>query len=57
MIVVENSIELKRIINQRISEQGPNCDLNDLDVSKIKDMSWMFYGSPLERKEPEWCKK
>ena len=44
MIVVENSIELKRIIKQRISEQGPNCNLNDIDVSKVKDMSWMFFG-------------
>ena len=26
--------ELKEIINQRIEEQGPNCDLNDIDVSK-----------------------
>ena len=54
MIVVENSIELKRIINQRIIEQGPNCDLNDLDVSKIKDMSWMFFGLQFNGDISKW---
>ena len=45
MIVVENSIELKRIIKQRIIEQGPNCDLNDIDVSRMKSMTHLFCGS------------
>ena len=34
--------ELKKIISCRIKEQGPNCDLNDIDVSLIEDMSWLF---------------
>ena len=34
--------ELKKLIDQRIKEQGPNCDLNDIDVSRVKDMSWLF---------------
>ena len=42
MIVVEDGYELRRLINQRIEEQGPNCDLNDIDVSRVTDMSNMF---------------
>ena len=37
--------ELKDIINERISKEGPNCDLNDIDVSLIEDMSELFFMS------------
>jgi surface protein len=36
--------ELREIIIQRIKEDGPECELNDIDVSKITDMSWLFTG-------------
>ena len=45
MIVVNSKEELKELINQRIKEQGPKCDLNDIDVSKITDMSYLFIES------------
>ena len=45
MIVVNNGGELKELINQRIKEQGPKCDLNDIDVSRVTDMSYLFYRS------------
>ena len=54
MIVVENKKELKKLINQRIKEQGPNCDLNDIDVSKIKDMSKLFYNSRFRGDISKW---
>ena len=34
--------ELKEIIIQRIKDDGNDCDLNDIDVSKIIDMSHLF---------------
>ena len=38
--------ELKEIIIQRIKEDSPECDLNDIDVSMIFDMSYLFSANP-----------
>ena len=54
MIVVESKKELIELINQRIKEQGPNCDLNDIDVSGITDMSYVFSTSPFNGDISEW---
>ena len=35
--------ELRRIIRERLN-QDPNADLNDIDVSNIIDMSFLFLG-------------
>ena len=37
-----NKDELKKIINKRIKQEGPDCDLNDIDTSLIIDMSFLF---------------
>ena len=34
--------ELEYIIDSRVSKHGPKCDLNDIDISMITDMSWLF---------------
>ena len=36
--------ELRSLVIKRVTEEGPKCDLNDIDVSKITDMSYMFMG-------------
>ena len=37
--------ELKDIISRRIKEKGNEVDLNDIDTSKITDMSDLFYSN------------
>ena len=46
--------ELKSIIEYRISKYGPNCDLNDMDVSQIEDMSCMFHNSDFNGDISKW---
>ena len=40
--------ELQEIIIKRIKKEGPECDLNDIDVYEIKDMSHLFDGAEWE---------
>ena len=40
----ETKMELRDIIKQRIKIEGNKVDLNDIDVSKITDMSGLFRG-------------
>lgn len=54
MITVNSKEELIELINQRIKEQGNNCNLNDIDVSKITDMSYVFFESDFNGDISEW---
>ena len=38
----ETREELQHIIKERIKKEGPKCNLNDIDVSKITDMYGLF---------------
>ena len=46
--------ELKGIIQKTIKEKGPNCDLNFIDVSLIKDMSNLFKNSNFNGDISKW---
>ena len=46
--------ELKKIINDRISKEGNDCDLNDIDTSLITDMSGLFMLSNFNGDISKW---
>ena len=46
--------ELIDIIRLRISKEGNNCDLNDIDTSLITDISWLFDESDFNGDISEW---
>ena len=46
--------ELKQIIIKRIDEEGPNCDLNNIDTSLITDMSYLFCESKFNGDISKW---
>ena len=49
-----NKEELKELIDQLIEERGPKCDLNDIDVSRVKDMSNLFENSEFNGDISKW---
>ena len=46
--------DLRNIINDRISKDGPNCNLNDIDVSNISKLSGLFYDLDFNGDISEW---
>ena len=46
--------ELQDIIKQRIKQDGNECDLNDIDVSNIIDMSSLFKGTNFNGDISNW---
>lgn len=46
--------ELKELISYRIENEGENCNLNDIDVSSITDMSNLFFGIKFNGDISKW---
>lgn len=40
-----NKLELQKMIENEIKTNGVNCSLNHIDVSEIRDMSYLFHYS------------
>ena len=53
-VVARNQLHLRKLVKDRISKFGPNCDLNDIDVSHITDMSSLFYKSEFNGNISQW---
>ncbi len=49
-----NREELEDLISQRIDQYGPKCNLNDIDVSKITDMSFLFCDMTFDGDISKW---
>ena len=49
-----NKKELLKIIKEEIKKQGNNADLNHIDVSNVKDMSFLFYHSDFNGDISQW---
>ena len=41
-LIVFSKDQLVRLIEKTIEREGPNCDLNFLDISRITDLSYLF---------------
>ena len=50
----ETKRELKDIIKKRIEQEGKEVDLNDIDTSKITDMSYLFDGFDFNGDISKW---
>ena len=46
--------ELRNIIKQRIEQEGNEADLNDIDVSNITDMSYLFLNQQFNCDISKW---
>ena len=50
----QNKAELEKIIKETIEKNGPNCNLNFIDVSQITDMSHLFEESDFNGDIRNW---
>jgi hypothetical protein len=50
----KSKTELKSIIDKLIKERGLEADLNNIDVSNVKDMANMFAGSKFNGDISKW---
>jgi len=54
IIVAKNKKHLSQLIKEKIRLNGDSCDLNHIDVSKIKDMSSLFSWTKFNGNISQW---
>ena len=54
IVTPKNKQELIKIIKDTISKEGPNCDLNFINTSKITNMSELFRGIEFNGDISKW---
>ena len=45
-ILAKDKEHLQSLIDQEMEKNGPNCDLNHIDVSNVTSMNFLFSRSP-----------
>ena len=53
-IVAKDNEHLKLLIQEEMEKNGPDCDLNHIDVSNITNMTLMFYESQFNGDISNW---
>ena len=53
-IITKDNEHLRSLIKQEIERNGPNCDLNHIDVSNVTSMSNLFSCSPFNGDMSNW---
>ena len=53
-VVAKDKEHLRTLIKEAIAKNGPNCDLNFIDVSNVTDMEGIFWESEFNGDISKW---